>query len=122
MPALRYSSIDDYVTRQEPAKAQTLQAVIDYILADFPELEAKIAWNVPTIHRAGKYVAGIDAFKNHLTFAAFSPHIIAAFRDRLENYVVLKNCFHIPVDWQIDRDLIRDMVKARLAELDAGLR
>ena len=44
-------------------------------------------WNVPTIHRNGKFV-------------------------------VFKNCFQIPVDWKIDRKLVKDLVHARLDELD----
>lgn len=96
-----------------------MQAIVDLILAEFPELEPKIAWNVPTLHRGGKYVVGVDAFKKHLTFSAFSPQVIAAFKERLEEkYVVFKNCFQIPVDWEIDRELVFDLVRARLAELD----
>lgn len=114
----KFSSVEDYLSAQDPIKAKTLRAVIDFILSEFPELEAKIAWNVPTIHRNGKYVAGIDAYKKHLTFSAWSPHVITNFKTRLEKFVVFKNCFQIPVDWDIDKALIKDLIMARLAELD----
>ena len=115
----RFSSIEDYCSKQEPPKGETLRKIVDLILAEFPELEPKIAWNVPTIHRGGKYVVGVDAFKKHLTFSAFSGKVIADFRERLEaDYVVFKNCFQVPVDWEIDRELVFDLVRARLAELD----
>ncbi len=115
-----YSSVDDYLSKQDPVKARTLRAVIDLILALSPDLESKIAWNVPMIHRKGKYVAGIDAFKKHLTFAPWSLQVLNDFKaqGRLAPFVVFKNCFQIPVDWEIDEALIQDMVKARLAELD----
>lgn len=121
MSTPRFSSIDDYLASLDPVKAGTIRAVIDLILARFPELESKISWNVPTIHRNGKYVAGIDAFKKHLTFSAWSPRIIANFKERLGKFVVLKNCFQVPVDWEIDEDLVEDLIRARLAELDEGL-
>src|SRR5690349_12842953 len=108
----RFSSVDDYISQQDDTKAKTLRSVIDFILTEFPELESKIAWNVPAIHRDGKYVAGIDAFKRHLTFSAFSPHVIENFKDRLGDYVLFKNCFQIPVDWEIDKELVRDLIKA----------
>lgn len=123
MPAAkppRFSSVEDYLTKQDPVKAKTLRAVIDLILARFPELEAKISWNVPTIHRQGKYVAGICAYKNHLTFSPWSPQIIADFKPRLKNYVVFKGTLQIPIDWEIDRKLLQDLAQARLAELDAA--
>jgi len=113
----KYKSVADYLASQDPVKASTLRSVIALILAEFPELEVKISWNVPTIHRQGKYVAGICAYKNHLTFAPWSPQVIKDFKARLGQYVVWQHCFQIPVDWTIDRELVKDLVRARLAEL-----
>jgi uncharacterized protein YdhG (YjbR/CyaY superfamily) len=119
----RFSSVEDYLALQqsEPdghTKAKTLRSVIDFILSEFPELESKVSWNVPTIHRNGKYVFGLAAYKNHLTLAPWSPRIIENFEPRLKKYVVFANCFQIPVDWKIDRKLVKELVEARLAELD----
>src|SRR5438034_3496601 len=115
----RFKSVEEYLASlKDPAKERTLRSVIDLILAEFPELESKISWNVPTIHRKGKYVAGICAYKHHLTFAPWSPRVIEDFKVRLGKFVVWKNCFQIPVDWEIDRGLVMDLVRARLAELD----
>ena len=114
----RFKSVEDYLTSVDPTKARTLRSVIDLILVEFPELESKISWNGPTIHRKGKYVAGICAYKHHLTFAPWSPRVIEDFKVRLGKFVVWKNCFQIPVDWEIDRELVKDLVRARLAELD----
>jgi uncharacterized protein len=116
----RFASIQDYLASVDSTKAKTLRSIIDFILAQDPELEAKISWNVPTIHRQGKYVAGICAYKNHLTFAPWSPRVIEAFKDRLEKFIVFKGCFQIPVDWKVDKKLVKDLVRARLAELDLG--
>lgn len=111
-------TIEDFLTAQDPVKEKTLRSVIDFILSEFPELEVKIAWKVPQFHRKGKYVAGIAAYKNHLTFAPWSYRAMEEFEPRLENYKVFKGCFQIPVDWEIDKALIGDLVRARLAELD----
>jgi uncharacterized protein YdhG (YjbR/CyaY superfamily) len=118
MKSPRFNSVEEYLTSLDPAKARTLRSVIDLILTQFPALESKISWNVPTIHRNGKYVAGICAYKRHLTFSAWSPRVIEDFKVRLGKFVVMKNCFQIPVDWEIDRELVKDLVRARLAELD----
>ncbi|BCU78756.1 DUF1801 domain-containing protein [Luteolibacter sp. LG18] len=113
----RFQSIEDYVTSQDPVKEKTLRRIIGLILTEFPELEAKIAWNLPMIHRQGQYIAGLAAYKRHLTFAPWSAEVMAAFKERLEKFVVFKNCFQIPVDWEVDGALITDLVKARLEEL-----
>jgi len=114
----KFNSVEEYLTSQDLRKERTLRSVIDFILTQFPELESKISWNVPTIHRNGKYVVGICAYQDHLTFSPWSPRVINDFKVRLGKFVLFKNCFQIPVDWEIDRKLVKDLVRARLAELD----
>src|SRR3979409_1121530 len=114
----RFNSVEEYLASVDPTKERTLRSVIDFILTQFPELESKISWNVPTIHRNGKYVVGICAYKHHLTFSPWSPRVIENFKVRLEKVVDLNTRFQVPVDWEIDRKLVKDLVRARLAELD----
>lgn len=118
MAGTKFGSIDDYLAAQDPVKAKTLKAILDYVVDEFPGLEPKLAWNVPTIHRDGKYIVGLAAYTKHLTVSAWSPKIIEDFKERLGKYKVFKNCFQIPVDWAIDKPLVKALVKARLAELD----
>jgi uncharacterized protein YdhG (YjbR/CyaY superfamily) len=115
----RFNSVEEYLASlDDPTKEKTLRSVIDLILTQFPELESKISWNVPTIHRKGKYVVGVCAYKHHLTFSPWSSRVIEDFKVRLGKFVLFKTCFQIPVDWEIDRELVKDLVRARLAELD----
>ncbi len=116
MTTPKFSSIEDYLTSAGPAKAKTIRSVIAVILGEFPDLAAKIAWNQPVIHRGKKYVVGFFANKNHVTFLVWSPRVVDAFRARLAGHTAGKVSFHIPVDWDIDRELVRDLVRARLAE------
>ena len=117
--ASRFDSLEDYLASLDPVKAKTIRAVIGLILTQFVELEVKISWNVPQIHRHGKYVFGVSALKNHLALAPWSTRVIEGFRVRLEQkFVVRKNLFQIPVDWEIDAELLKALVRARLAELD----
>src|ERR1700730_3561123 len=115
---LKFNSVEEYLASLDPTKERTLRSVIDLILTQFPELESKISWNMPTIHRNGKYVFCACAYKHHLTFLAWSPRVIEDFKVRLRKFVVFKSCFQIPVDWKIDRKFVKDFFRARLAELD----
>jgi uncharacterized protein YdhG (YjbR/CyaY superfamily) len=114
----KFNSIEGYLASVDSTKAKTLRSIIDFILTEFPQLESKISWNVPTIHRKGKYVVGVCAYKHHLTYSPFSFHVIEDFKLKLQKFVLKKNCFHIPVDWEMDKELLKDLVQARLAELD----
>lgn len=118
--AVRPDTVAGYLAGLNSTQGQTLGAVIGLILHEFPELECKLSWNVPQIHRDGKYVFGLSALKNHLALAPWSPHVIEEFGVRLENegYAVRKNLFQIPNDWKIDEGLVIELVRARLGELD----
>jgi uncharacterized protein YdhG (YjbR/CyaY superfamily) len=121
MAAPRFKSVDDYLASLDPDKAGTMRSIIHLILTEFPETEVKLAWNVPQIHRGKEYVFGLSAAKNHVSLNPWSDQVLNTFRPQLEpSYVVLQSIFQVPVDWEIDRGLITDMVRARIAELDAA--
>lgn len=115
-----FASVDDYLASLDPPKGDTLRSVITTILDAFPDLECKLAWNVPQIHRNGQYVFGMGALTNHLDGSPWSEDVMDAFRSRFadEGYATTKHLFKYPVDWEVDRDLLVDLVGARLAELD----
>ena len=118
MTSPKFNSVEEYLTSLDPVKERTLRSIIELILNEFPELESKLSWNVPQIHRNGKYVVGFAAYKNHLSFSAWSPRVLEDLKARLGEYVLKTNLFQIPVDWEIDKELVKDLVRARLAELD----
>jgi uncharacterized protein len=119
MSSSNVASVDDYLDSLDPAKAKTARAIIDSILSAFPETEATIAWNVPQIKLGKNYVFGLYAAKSHISLNPWSEQVLDAFKPRLEkSYTVLKTTFQVPVDWDVDRALLADMVRARIAELD----
>jgi uncharacterized protein YdhG (YjbR/CyaY superfamily) len=121
MSAPRFANIEDFLASLDLVKAKTARAIIDAILVEFPETEAIIAWNVPHITLGKNYVFGLSAAKNHLTLNPGSTQVMDDFRSRLEHsFVVLKTTFQVPVDWDVDRTLLADLIRARLAELNAA--
>ena len=117
MAAGKFETVDQYLASLDETKRKTMSELIDLITLEFPELEAKIAWNLPMIHIQGKYIVGLAAYKNHISFSPWSAAIIESFATRLSDYATTKNLFKIPVDWQMDVSLVRDLVSARLAEV-----
>ena len=120
MASPRFTSVDDYLASLDRPKQQTLRSVLDGIQRDFPSSQSKLAWNVPQVQIGGKYVFGVSAAKGHLSLAPWSEAVMADFSTRLAGYETTKGLIRVPVDWDVDHELIRDMILARLAEL--GLR
>jgi uncharacterized protein YdhG (YjbR/CyaY superfamily) len=118
MSTAKFPTIAAYLASVDETKAGTLRSIIDFVAAEFPALGVKMTWNVPHIHKDGQYVMGLAAYKKHLTVSPWSVFVMEDFKARLAPLVVFKNCFQIPVDWDVDKDLLRDLLRARLAELD----
>lgn len=119
MNASRYANVEEYLATLDSVRAGTLRTIIDTILADFPELYVTIAWNAPQIKWGKKYVFGVGAASKHLLIAPWSRKVLDDFRPRLEPLVALKHTIRIPVDWTVDRALLKDMVQGVLDELDS---
>jgi uncharacterized protein YdhG (YjbR/CyaY superfamily) len=110
-------SVADYYATLTPEQLHTMRELLDFVVAEFPQLEVKIAWNKPHVHVQGKYVLGVDAARKHLMFHPWSVPVFERFLPRLTGYVTGKRTFQIPLGWQLDQALIRDIVTAQLAEM-----
>jgi uncharacterized protein YdhG (YjbR/CyaY superfamily) len=106
-----------YINAQAEPKRSTLLAVRKTILEIEPKFEQVIAWNSPQFKIDGKYVVGLCAFKNHLTFSPQSPEVMAAFEKELAGYVTSKSSFQFDVDKPLPKALLSKLIKARLKEL-----
>lgn len=137
MPS-RYADVDEFYAELEPEKSDLIQRIYATVMADFPQLRVKIAWNQPVLCLDGaklseelglkkpltdKYVAGMSAATNWLLYNPFSKTVMNSFADRISelNLHASLHTFRVPLDWQIDAQLLRDMTAARLAEIDREL-
>ena len=106
-----------YINAQPEPKKSTLLSVRNTIIEIEPELEQVIAWNAPMFRLNGKYVAGLCAFKNHLTFSPQSSEVMAAHEKELAEYVTSKSSFQFDVGAPVPKELLSTLIKARLDEV-----
>lgn len=120
MNSKKLSTVEDYLISLDSTREKTLRGVIEFILRTFPDLDSRLAWNVPQICRGKEYVFGVSSSKKHLALAPWSVEVMENFKTKLEGegYIVKKNLFQVPIDWKIDGELLIDLVTARLTELD----
>ena len=62
------------------------------------------------------YVFGLSVAQNHILLAPWSTDVLKKFTPKLGEYTVNKKTFAVPLDWNVDAQLLQSMVKARLAE------
>ena len=115
--AARPVDVAGYLDRLPISHAETLRRVIACIRSDFPQLELRLAWNVPHLCIGTDYVAGFSAARDHVSLSPWSRDVLGAHRDQLGELEATTNLIRLPLGWKADRALLRSLVRSRLAEL-----
>ena len=113
----RFSSVDGYLAQFDEVRAGTARRILEAIEERFSGLERVVAWNQPMLKSGDEYVFGLSVLTGHLLLGPWGDHAIDAVRHLLEGYQVNKKTVKVPVDWEVDGDLLAAMVEHRLAEL-----
>ncbi len=117
VPDPKPTTVEAYLGSLPAAHRVTASAILGLLKAEFPDLELRLAWNVPHLYRGKDPVAGLSAAKAHLSFSPWSADVLAAHRGRLGNLEATANLIRVPPGWKPDKPLLRSLVRARLAEL-----
>ena len=113
------AEIDSYLAEVPEPHRSTLQEVRRRILAELPEAEQGLSYAVPVFKIRGKPVAGIAAFKHHLSYLPHSGSVLPALATELAGYSGTKSALHFAVDTPLPQELIRVLLDTKLQQ--AGL-
>lgn len=102
-------TVDDYLAGKPQEVRPALQAIRCTIRDAAPDSVERIAWGMPTYWQ-GKNIIHFAAFKHHIGIYP-GPEAIAAFADRLADYRTSKGAIQLPLDGEVDQELIADLVK-----------
>jgi uncharacterized protein YdhG (YjbR/CyaY superfamily) len=109
--------IDDYLDAvDEPARG-TLRALRETILRVVPEAEECISYRLPAFRLHGKVVAGFGAFTRHLAYLPHSGSVLPAAPGAAQ-YGGTKSSLHFALDTPPPEALVRELLTARLAEIE----
>jgi uncharacterized protein YdhG (YjbR/CyaY superfamily) len=96
---------------------KVLEPLFQHILAEFPNLETRIAWNQPMFTDHGTFILGISSSKKHFSV---SPEVktMAEFSSRIEQsgYSQTKNIFRILWNQPVDEKLIFDIIRFNIED------
>ena len=112
----RVTSIGEFLEPFDETKRATVRKIFKVVTDKYSGMELVIAWNQPMLKQDGQYILGVSVHTNHILIAPFSTKLLEQFLQRLSQYQVNKKTFKVPVDWNVDTELLRDLAAARLAE------
>ncbi len=112
---VRFASIDEYIG----AFPKETQIIMDELRATIkaaaPEAEEKIAYQMPTFALNGNLVL-FAAWKNHIGFYGTSDAIQETLKNELSMYANEKGSLKFPFNTPLPVELIKKIVKLRVAE------
>lgn len=109
-----YESVDDYISGSAPEVQEVLETLRRVIKESAPDAQEKISYQLPTFEQHGNLVH-FAAFKKHIGFYP-APSGIDAFKEELAGYKGAKGSVQFPLDKPMPYELIRRIVKFRVAE------
>ncbi len=109
--------IETYINKAPLEVQGILRRVRQLVLEIDPELTQTISYMMPTFKKHGKPVLHFAAQKNHLGIYP-TPSAIEHFAARLEGYQTSKGAIQIPYSMPLDEELIQDLVRFNLEQLE----
>ena len=110
-------NVDDYIANFPPDIQIILEKVRNTIKSAAPGAEEKISYGMPT-YKLKKVLVHFAAQKNHLGFYP-TPSGIEQFKNELASYDTSKGTIRFPWGKAMPYDLIRQIVKFRVAALQS---
>lgn len=108
------NTVDEYVASFPADKQALLHAVRQTILEEAPEAQESIAYKMPAYKLNGPLIY-FALFENHLGLYP-TPEGISTFEKELKQYKQGKGSVQFPLAEPLPLDLIRQIVRQRVAE------
>jgi len=110
------TDIDGYFRALDEPKRSTLEEMRRRILDVIPKAEQCLSYSVPAFKMQGKTVAGLAAFKNHLSYLPHSGSVLGQLHDELAGYTQTKSALHFRVDEPLPGHLVRQLILVKMRE------
>jgi uncharacterized protein YdhG (YjbR/CyaY superfamily) len=114
------ADVDEYLAALPAAKRGALQKVRAAIRAAAPRAEEGFSYGLPAFRLDGRPLVCYGASANHCSFFPMSPAVIRAHAEDLKRYETSKGTIRFPPDEPLPAALVRKLVNARIAELQAA--
>jgi uncharacterized protein YdhG (YjbR/CyaY superfamily) len=111
------ATIDEYIRNAPEEIREILETMRTTIHEAAPGAEEAIRYGMPTFRLRGHNLVHFAAFQHHIGFYPI-PSGIEAFKKELSPYKQGKGSVQFPLDQPIPYDLVKKIVKFRVAEME----
>jgi uncharacterized protein YdhG (YjbR/CyaY superfamily) len=112
-------TIDEYLAQVTGPRLRALQALRRTIRQIAPRAEECISYGIPAFRVAGGVLAGFAATAKGCSYFPFSGSTLRTLGDQIAGYGGTKGSLHFAADAPLPAALVRKLIRARLAEIEA---
>jgi uncharacterized protein YdhG (YjbR/CyaY superfamily) len=112
------AGVEAYLADVPEAHRAALQALREQIRVAAPDAVEVITYQMPGFKHKGKYLVAYASFKAHCSM--FPGGVAENYRDRLPDALIRKGTIQFTPDKPLPADVVRDIIRDRVAEIDAG--
>ena len=111
------AELSDFLDSLDPDQAAPLRRIVAIALAEAPQATGGTSYGMPALRVGGRPLVGMARATGHLSLFPFSADVVAGVADRLPGFSLGKGTIRFGPDQPIPDDVVRDIVRARLAEI-----
>lgn len=112
------ANIDAYLDGIDPAFRPELERVRGLVIRLVPSVEETMSYRMPTLKYKDRALVYFTASKKHMSFYP-SSWAIEELSDRLSDYKTTEHAIQFTLDNPLPNDLIEDLVRIHVREIDA---
>jgi uncharacterized protein YdhG (YjbR/CyaY superfamily) len=115
------SAVDDYFAGLDAPTRVIFEHIRSLALEMAPEAEAGTSYGMAALIYRNKPLLGFRVARQHLSIFPFSPQAVDAVRGQLPNFELSKGTIRFTAATPLPDKAVRDVVRARMAEIAADL-
>jgi uncharacterized protein YdhG (YjbR/CyaY superfamily) len=121
--AVAYDSrIDTYLATLPTGQREALQRLRAQVERLVPEAEETISYGMPAFKLHGRFLLSVAGWKAHCSIYPLTDTFLAAHAHKLEGFGRTKGSLHFTPEAPLPEALVEDLIRERVADLEAGRR
>lgn len=111
-------TVDEYLDAVDPERRAALERIRALVKRLVPSAEETMSYGMPTLKYRGRALVYFTAAKKHMSFFP-SSWAIEELRDRLAGYQTTEHAIRFTLEHPLSDELIADLVRVHVREIDA---
>jgi Uncharacterized conserved protein len=112
--------VDTYLSELPPEQREQLQELRARVAGLAPQATESIAYAIPAFRLGDRFLLSYAGWKRHCSIYPVGDELLATYADALRGYGRSKSSLHFTPAQPLPPGLLEDVVRARVASIEAG--